>query len=64
MTTSQVFTVRNPATNTFELFGSDGTTSQNVSAFTSAGNVLHGVVVVSSTNGGFVLRPGESESKR
>jgi hypothetical protein len=51
---TDVFTVRNPATNTFQLFGADGTTSQNVSAFTSSGNVTHGVVVASNVNGTFV----------
>ena len=38
MTTSDVFTVRNPATNSFELFLADGTTPPNVDAFV-AGNV-------------------------
>ena len=51
---TDVFTVRNPATNTFQLFGADGTTSQNVTAFTSSGNVTHGVVVASNVNGTFV----------
>jgi hypothetical protein len=54
ITTNDVYTVRNPSTNAFELYGVDGTTSQNVDAFTSAGNVLHGVVVCSSVNGTFV----------
>ena len=54
MTTSEVFTVRNPATNTFELFESDGTTATNITSYTSSGNVLHGVVVCSSVNGTFV----------
>ena len=54
ITTSDIFTVRNPATNTFELYGADGTTPQNVDAYTSSGNVLHGVVVCSSVNGTFV----------
>ena len=53
MTTSDVFTVRNPATNSFELFLEDGTTSANVDAFVAAGNVTHGVVVLSSVNGEF-----------
>ena len=54
-TTGNVYTVRNPATNTFELYGTDGTTSQNVQAFTSSGGTAtHGVVVLSSTNGAFV----------
>ena len=59
MTTSQVFTVRNPSSsNTFELFEADGITPTNITSFTSAGNVLHGVVVLSSVNGTFV--PGET----
>ena len=53
MTTSDVFTVRNPATNSFELFLEDGITSTNVDAFVAAGNVTHGVVVLSSVNGEF-----------
>ena len=54
MTTSDVFTVRNPSgSNTFELFEADGITP-NITSFTSAGNVLHGVVVCSSVNGTFV----------
>jgi len=54
VTTSDVFTVRNPDANTFELYESNGTTASNITAYTSSGNVLHGVVVVSSTNGTFV----------
>ena len=52
-----VYTVRNPATNTFELYDTDGTTSINSGSFgtyTSGGTVTHGVVVLSSTNGSFV----------
>ena len=42
MTTSDVFTVRNPSgSNTFELFEADGITPTNITSFTSAGNVLH-----------------------
>jgi len=54
MTTAQIFTVRNPATNTFELFESDGTTATNITSFSSAGNAVHGVVILSSVNGDFV----------
>jgi hypothetical protein len=54
MTTSDVFTVRNPAANTFELYESNGTTATNITSFTSSGNVLHGVAVLSSVNGSFV----------
>ena len=46
ITTSNIFTVRNPATNTFELYESDGTTATNITSFSSAGNAIHGVVVV------------------
>ncbi len=58
VTTSDIFTVRNPGTNTFQLFGADGTTSQNVTAFTSSGNYTHGVAIVSAVTGTFV--PGET----
>ena len=58
MTTSDVFTVRNPSTNSFQLFESDGTTATNITSYTSSGNALHGVVVCSSVNGTFV--PGET----
>ena len=54
---NNVFTVRNPATNTFELFDTDGITSINSTGFgtfTSGGTVKHGVVVVSNVNGTFV----------
>ena len=54
ITTANIFTVRNPATNTFELYESDGTTATNITSFSSAGNAIHGVVVVSSVNGTFV----------
>ena len=53
ITDNTVFTVRNPATNTFELYNSDGTTATNVTAYTSGGIVRHGVVVVSSVQGTF-----------
>ena len=46
--------LENPATNTFELFESDGTTASNITSYTSSGNVLHGVVVCSDINGSFV----------
>src|SRR5210317_1101846 len=54
ITTSDVFTVRNPGTNDFELYESDGTTATNITSYSSSGNVLHGVVVCSSVNGTFV----------
>jgi len=54
ITTSDVFTVRNPAANTFELYESNGTTATNITSYTSSGNVLHGVAVLSSVNGTFI----------
>ena len=52
-----VYTVRNPATNTVELYDTDGTTSINSGSFTtygSGGTAAHGVVVVSNVQGDFV----------
>ena len=55
MTTSDIFTVRNPSgSNTFELFEADGITPTNITSFTSAGNVVHGLVICSNVNGTFV----------
>src|SRR6056300_1155679 len=51
--TSNVYTVRNPDSTTFELYDTDGTTAVNVTGFTSA-TAAHGVVIVSSINGEFV----------
>jgi hypothetical protein len=51
-----VYTVRNPGTNDFELYGTDGTTSVDSSGFTaysSGGTAAHGVVVVSNVQGTF-----------
>ena len=53
--TPGTFTVRNTTTNTFELFGADGTTSQNVSAFTSGPTLKHGVIVLSNVKGSFAI---------
>ena len=58
ITTSDVFTVRNPSANDFELFLADGITPANVDVYSASGNALHGVVVVSSVNGEFI--PGET----
>jgi hypothetical protein len=58
MSTSDVFTVRNPASGTFELYESDGITPTNITSYSSSGNVLHGVVICSSVNGAFI--PGET----
>ena len=55
--TSNVYTVRNPAATTFELYSADGTTSVNITAFSSA-TAAHGVAIVSFANGTFV--PGET----
>ena len=50
----QVFTVRNPTTNTFELYdGTLGTTAQNVTAYVSGATAAHGVVVLSNVQGSF-----------
>jgi len=54
---SNVYTVRNPAATTFQLFAADGITPVNVTAFTSA-TAAHGLAIVSNVNGTFV--PGET----
>ena len=51
--TEGTYTVRNATTNTFELYGADGTTAQNVTAFTSAPTATPGVVVLSNVKGTF-----------
>ena len=51
-----VHTVRNPSATTFELFGTDGTTSVNTgssSSYSSGGTAVHGVVIVSNVQGTF-----------
>src|SRR5210317_934036 len=53
--TPGTFTVRNATTNTFELFGADGTTTQNVTAHTSGPTMTHGVVVLSNVKGSFAI---------
>ena len=53
ITNATVFTVRNATDNTFDLYKADGTTA-DVTAFTSAGNVRHSIVVLSNVNGQFV----------
>ena len=58
ITTSDIFTVRNPSTNDFELYRADGTTATNINQYTSSGNAVHGIVVVSDVNGTFI--PGET----
>ena len=52
-----IYTVRNPGTNDFELYDTDGTTSINGSAFTSytsGGTATHGVLVLAGVTGTFV----------
>ena len=51
--TEGTYTVRNATTNTFELYGSNGTTAQNVTTFTSAPTITHGVVVLLNVQGEF-----------
>src|SRR5210317_1372876 len=58
ITTSNVFTVRNPGTNDFELYEADGTTATNITSYSSSGNVLYGVIVVAGITGTFA--PGET----
>ena len=51
-----VYTVRNPGTNDFQLYDTDGTTSidgSGFSAYSSGGIAGHGVVVVSNVSGEF-----------
>jgi hypothetical protein len=53
-TSGTIFTVKNPTTNTFELYNSNGTSSVNVTGYTSAPTVEHGVVVLNNVIGSFV----------
>ena len=53
VTTSDVFTVRNPTPTGFELYEADGTTATNFTSYTSSGNALHGVVVIAGVTGTF-----------
>jgi hypothetical protein len=53
-TTGTVFTVKNPDTNTFELYNTDGTSAVNVTSYSSAPTVAHGVVVLNNVIGSFV----------
>jgi len=53
--TPGTYTVRTSTTNTFELYGSDGTTAQNVTTFTTAPTITHGVVVLSNVKGTFAI---------
>ena len=49
----RVVTVRNTTTNTFELFGSDGTTALNVTAQSGAPTAKHTTIVLSNVQGTF-----------
>src|SRR5210317_1911750 len=51
--TEGVYTVRNATTNTFDLYESNGTTSVNVTSFSSGPTVEHGVVVLADVQGTF-----------
>jgi hypothetical protein len=51
--TEGVYTVRNATTNTFELYGSDGTTAQNVTSFSSAPTAAHTTIVLANAKGTF-----------
>ena len=54
ITTDDIFVVRNPSANEFELYRADGVTPTNINQYTSSGLALHGVVVVSNVNGTFI----------
>ena len=49
-----VYTVKNPTTNTFELFDADGETAINVTSFSSGPTVTHGVTVLNDVLGVFI----------
>jgi hypothetical protein len=49
-----VYTVKNPTTNTFQLFNAGGDTAINVTSFSSAPTVTHGVTVLNNVIGVFV----------
>jgi len=49
-----VYTVKNPSTNTFELWDSTGINSINVTAFSSGPTATHGVVVLNDITGTFI----------
>ena len=49
-----VYTVKNPTTNTFELFNADGDTAIGVTAFTSAPTVTHAVTVLNNVTKTFI----------
>jgi hypothetical protein len=49
-----VFTVKNPTTNTFQLFDAAGDTAINVTSYSSAPTAAHGVTVLNNVTGIFV----------
>jgi len=51
---STIFTVKNPTTNTFELFDAAGTSDINVTSFSSGGIARHGVLVLDDVVGVFI----------
>jgi len=51
---STVFTVKNPTTNTFELYDASGVNPVNVTAYTSGGVARHGVLVLNNVIGTFI----------
>jgi len=53
-TTGTVFTVKNPTTNTFQLFDAAGDTAINVTSYSSAPTAAHGVTVLNNVTGTFV----------
>ena len=53
-TTGTVFTVKNPTTNTFQLFDAAGSTEINVTSYSSAPTAAHGVTVLNNVTGTFV----------
>jgi len=54
VSTATVYTVKNPTTNTFQLYTDDGVSSVNVTAYSSAPTVTHGVVVLNNVTGSFI----------
>jgi hypothetical protein len=53
-TSGTVFTVKNPTTNTFQLFDAAGDTAINVTSYSSAPTAAHGVTVLNNVTGIFV----------
>lgn len=53
-TPGTVFTVKNPTTNTFQLFDAAGDTAINVTSYSSAPTAAHGVTVLNNVTGTFI----------